>query len=502
MSLSESIFSRYWIMPTISLKLAMLVVGAAVAGFSQSASLTATYIFQNTLNSTSGGPALVGVDPLNRGSYLTDTVLGAQRTVYQFSGTPNDQAGLSLLTTGVVNPLSYSFEMVFTFTERPATFRRVFDVLDRTSDRGLYVNPQNRYTLSTLATGTAAQTNGQYQHVVVTVTGDRFRFYVNGQLDMNLGTSSMNLLTPNRIVHFFLDNTADASRTDYSSGRIALLRAYTNALSDAEVTQLARDPFSTTIGAATPSFTSAGVRNGATFAESTPVAPGAFFSIFGASLSGGTGDWSQAFVNGEAPKTLNGTRIFIGSQEASLVFTSPGQVNAIAPDGVAAGPVNVVVERDGVRSSPVSVTARALNPSFFTYDQGNRRYAATLAADNSAFIAPANLFGVTSISGLAVRPARPGEFVIAYGMGLGATNPAVPTGRIPVARDGGYPVTGQVALQFGTRTVTPLYTGLSSFAGVYLVGFQVPGDQENGEYELRITVNGISSALANIPVQR
>lgn len=115
--------------------------------------------------------------------------------------------------------------MVFTFTERPATFRRVFDVLDRASDRGLYVNPQNRYTLSTLATGTAAQTNGQYQHVVVSVTGDRFLFYVNGQLDMNLGTASMNLLTANRIVHFFLDNTADQSRTDYSSGPIALLRA-------------------------------------------------------------------------------------------------------------------------------------------------------------------------------------------------------------------------------------------------------------------------------------
>ena len=90
--------------------------------------------------------------------------------------------------------------MVFTFTERPATFRRVFDVLDRASDRGLQINPQNRYTLSTLAAGTAAQTNGQYQHVVVTVTGDRFRFYVNGRLDMNLGTASMNLLTANRIV--------------------------------------------------------------------------------------------------------------------------------------------------------------------------------------------------------------------------------------------------------------------------------------------------------------
>jgi len=52
--------------------------------------------------------------------------------------------------------------MVFPFTERPSTFRLVFDVLDRASDRGLYLNPPNRYTLSNLATGTAIQTNGQY----------------------------------------------------------------------------------------------------------------------------------------------------------------------------------------------------------------------------------------------------------------------------------------------------------------------------------------------------
>jgi len=47
----------------------------------------------------------------------------------------------------------------------------------------------------------------------------------------------------------------------------------------------------------------------------------------------------------------------MGSPEASLVFTSRG-------------PVNVVVERDGVRSRPVSVTARVLKPSFFYLRSG------------------------------------------------------------------------------------------------------------------------------------
>jgi uncharacterized protein (TIGR03437 family) len=475
---------------------------ATVAASAQSASLTAAWTFQNTLNPVVGNATLVAVDPLNRGSYVTDTVLGTQRTVYQFSGLPTEQAGLSLSTVNVVNPLSYSIEMVYAFTERAGAFRRVFDVLDRTSDRGLYLNAQNRYTFSTLATGTATQSTGQYQHVILTVNANRARLYVNGQVDINLGTDSMNLVAPSRVVHFFLDNLVDQSRQDYGSGRIALLRTYTNELSASEVAQLARDPFAANIGASSPSFTAAGVRNGATFAETTPLAAGAFFSIFGSSLSAGTGDWSQAFVDGNGPRSLNGTRVFLGSQEAVLVFTSPGQVNGIAPDGLAAGPISMVVERDGVRSSPVTVQAGALIPSFFTYDQRNRRFAATLAADNTAYIAPRDLFGVTSINGLAVRPARPGEFVIAYAMGLGPTNPAVPSGRIPPARDGGYPVTGQVRLTVGTREVAPLYVGLSSFAGVYLVGFQVPGDQADGEFELRISVNGVPSALTYLPVVR
>lgn len=488
-------------MPVLPLRIGIVIWLATTAAFGQSASLVATYTFQNSLQGSGGAPALVAADPLNRSGYLTDTVLGSQRTVYQFSGTPDNQAGLSLVTNNLVNPNSYSFEMLFTFTERPNAFRRVFDVLDRTSDRGLYVNAQNRYNFSTLATGTATHNNGQYQHVVLTVTNNRARVYVNGQLDIDLGTNSMNLTTPNRIVHFFLDNTADQSRGDYSSGRIALLRAYTNELSATEVGQLFRDPFSSTIGLSAPSFTAAGVRNGANFLDSTPIAPGAFFSIFGASLSSGTGDWSAAFVDGNAPRSLNGTRVFLGSQEAFLVFTSPGQVNAVAPDGIAPGPVSMVVERDGVRSAPVTVQARAVNPALFTYDQRNRRYAAVLTADNSAYIAPTDLFGVSSVNGLGVRPARPGEFVIAYGMGLGPTTPAVPAGRIPPARDGGYPVTAPVTLRVGTTSVTPLYAGLSSFAGVYLVGFQVP-DLPTGDYELIVTVNGINSTLAYLPITR
>ncbi|MCX6611542.1 MAG: hypothetical protein NTW74_11905 [Acidobacteria bacterium] len=476
----------------ISICVAALLLPAAL--YSQSAALVATYNFQNSLNAAqSSAPALTAVNPRGTNSFLTDTVLGQQRTVYDMQSlNPGQNAGLSLNTTNLVNPNAYSFEMLFAFTDRPNSWRRVFDNQNRTSDRGLYINPSNRWEFSRLTTGTATSPNGPYIHMVLTVSDGRARLYINGTLDINLLTTSMNLTTPDRVVNFFLDNTTDTSTTDFASARVALLRAYTNALSDSEVRDLAANPFSNSVGATAPSFTAAGVRNGATFSENTPIAPGAFFSILGSALSDVTSDWTGRFDGSNAPTTLNGTRVLINDRPAFISFTSPGQINAIAPDTIVPGNVSIVVERNGVRSTAVTAQARALNPAFFTYDQRNRRFIAALTADNSAYIAPADLFGVTSINGIAVRPARPGDFVIAYGMGMGQTNPNLPAGTIPPARDGGHPVSGTVNLRLGTATLNPLYVGLSSFAGVYIVGFQVP-PMATGDYELQITINGTSS---------
>ncbi|MCA2970949.1 MAG: hypothetical protein INH43_20730 [Acidobacteriaceae bacterium] len=41
--------------------------------------------------------------------------------------------------------------------------------------------------------------------------------------------------------------------------------------------------------------------------------------------------------------------------------------------------------------------------------------------------------------------------------------------------------------------IPALYMGLSSFAGVYIVGFQIPADFANGHRKLQIAVNGIAS---------
>lgn len=471
------------------MRAALLLIATTGIAVAQPAAV-ASYMFQNSL-----APGLTAVDPRAANRYVTDQVLGQTRTVYEMSSvTPNQNAGLSWTTANVLSATNYSIELVFAVMGGDSTWRRIYDTLNRTSDRGLYLNPTNQFEIARLSRGLATVAVGQYVHLVLAVRDNRIRIYANGVLDIDLATTSMNITAAQGLVHFFLDNTSDTSTADFTTTRIALLRGYASAVTDAEARQLAQNPF----GAGPPTFTSAGVRQGATFAETNPIAPGAFFSIFGTGLSAGTSDWTGQFAGTTAPTTLIGTRVYLNDRLAYLSYTSPTQINAIAPDTIAAGDVSVIVERNGIRSTAVTVAARAVNPAFFSFEPRNRRYVAALSADNTAYIAPADLFG----SGLAVRPAKPGDFIVAYGMGMGMTRPNVPAGTLPPVRDGGHPLAGTVTLRLGNQPVTPLYAGLSSFAGVYIVGFQVP-DLPAGDHELVITVDGVASPSgAMVPVVR
>src|SRR4051812_17915802 len=77
----------------------------------------ATYRFNNTLAAEeAGAPLLVSVDPLNANDFETATVFGQQRPVFKWDGNAspvNEQAGLTLNTSGLVAPTSYTLELVF-----------------------------------------------------------------------------------------------------------------------------------------------------------------------------------------------------------------------------------------------------------------------------------------------------------------------------------------------------------------------------------------------------
>src|SRR5471032_854200 len=144
----------------------------------------AQYDFNGTLaSSVVGAPALGAVDPLGESGFVTDTVDGTPRTVYNFQGTnepTNDQAGLTLNTTGLItDPGVYSLEMVFKFTERDNAWRPIFDTGERQTDHGFYVNPSNNLDVYPLAGG-ANFTNNVYHDVFLVDDNGTVTFYLDG----------------------------------------------------------------------------------------------------------------------------------------------------------------------------------------------------------------------------------------------------------------------------------------------------------------------------------
>lgn len=122
---------------TIRLSAALLLLATPL--FPQSAALVATYNFQDSVAPSQGAANPLNVsNPTGNNAFVTDTVLGQPRTVLQLaSAPPNRNAGFTVNTVNLLNPISYSVEMLFTFTDGAGTNRRLLDVLDRTSDRGL-----------------------------------------------------------------------------------------------------------------------------------------------------------------------------------------------------------------------------------------------------------------------------------------------------------------------------------------------------------------------------
>jgi hypothetical protein len=200
----------------------------------------AEYTFNNSLASgTAAAPALGAVNPLGLNGYRTDTVFGVQRTVYDFIGaTPSAmQAGLTLDVASLISDSNtYSVQMQFLFTERNGQYRRILDVQNRQSDTGFYVGPGN--TLQVYPDGGASVfTNGEYHDVVLSNNNGAVSWYLDGGAQNIVNTNVMDISAAN-MLSFFLDNTSGGAEEEYSSGSVALIRVFNEALTGNQVAEL------------------------------------------------------------------------------------------------------------------------------------------------------------------------------------------------------------------------------------------------------------------------
>ena len=207
-----------------------------------------------------------------------------------------------------------------------------------------------------------------------------------------------------------------------------------------------------------PNITGAG--NAASFLPG--FASATWISIFGQNLSASTYTWQTSdFVNGNLPASLQGVAVSINGVAAYVEYISPNQINVLAPDDAATGPVNIQVTTGGQASNTASIPKNVLAPGFFTV---LGRYAAAQHADYT-LVGAANL-----ISGVTSTPAKPGETILIYATGFGPTNPPVPTGQLVSTPE---PLASSVNVSIGGSPATVVFAGLIA-PGLYQLNVTVP----------------------------
>jgi uncharacterized protein (TIGR03437 family) len=224
-------------------------------------------------------------------------------------------------------------------------------------------------------------------------------------------------------------------------------------------------------------------------------ASGSYLEIKGTNLAATTRTWLTADFNGNnAPTALDGVTVSINNKPAYVYYISPTQIDVQAADDSTTGSVPITVTNCQATSNTMSVAKTSLAagmqaPASFNIE--GTQYMVALIADASlplgyAFVGNSNL----SSSPYIYRPAKPGENIVAYGLGFGPVTPTNASGVITTAANS--LVTGDaVKISFGGTAATISYAGLApAFVGLYQFNITVPPSLANGDYPITVTVGG------------
>jgi uncharacterized protein (TIGR03437 family) len=143
----------------------------------------------------------------------------------------------------------------------------------------------------------------------------------------------------------------------------------------------------------------------------------------------------------------------------------------------------VVVTNNGLASAPANAQLQALAPAFFQYP-GTSYVTASRLPDYAPVGDPAAVPGTVA--------AKPGDLVVLWGTGFGATNPSVPAGTAvsgaPVAVTAPTVMVGGVAAEVVSAVLT------AGSAGLYQVTIRIPPSIPAGPAAVQASVGGVRTA--------
>ena len=232
------------------------------------------------------------------------------------------------------------------------------------------------------------------------------------------------------------------------------------------------------------------VESASGFGGLSSVAPGSWVEIYGSNLAPNTREWAGSDFNGNnAPTSLDAVQILIGGQEAFVEYISSGQVNAQLPSTLpTGGPLPLTVMNGTATSNAINITVNTVQPGLLapaSLQIGGKQYVAALLPDGATYVLPSG-----AISGVASRPAQPGDTITLYGIGFGSVTPAIPAGQIATQKN---QLAQPLQVLFGQTAAQITYDGLApSFVGLYQFDVVVPQVPDNLLTPLTFSLGGVA----------
>jgi uncharacterized protein (TIGR03437 family) len=233
-----------------------------------------------------------------------------------------------------------------------------------------------------------------------------------------------------------------------------------------------------------PNLNPVGVVNAASYALGNGIAPGSYIALFGTSLANDGGEGATY-----TPLPIGINYISVGfdapgvSAPGALSYVGPGQINVQVPWELAGqSSVQIKVNNEPFNGNLVTVPVATYSPAMFVVN---------------GIAAALNLqYQLITASNPAVR----GDYVVLYANGLGPVTNQPADGA--VASGALSSTTTAATVTIGGQPANVEFSGLApGFVGLYQLNVQVPAGIGAGTQPVVITIGGVESPAANLPVQ-
>ncbi len=204
-----------------------------------------------------------------------------------------------------------------------------------------------------------------------------------------------------------------------------------------------------------------------------PLAPGTVTQVYGTNLAAGTDQPSTVPL----PTTFRGVEALIGGVDAPFFYVSKGQLVIQVPSELAPKRTySALIAANNQYSIPQDVDLVAVTPGTVAFGDGR------LVAQHGDF----SLVDATN-------PAKSGEALTIYLVGMGGTNPSVQSGTPAPSTLASVP--SQVTVTVASQSAKILFAGLTpGGVGLYQINFIVPAGLLSGDLPVVISQDGV---LAN-----